>query len=165
MDTIAEGDGEDCGSEDTASSTESTRGEDEARLTALIKLAHRGRRTGGGRGTSGSSGIPNGDVPITFNPTGECYLQAFSHFSYRYSRRRRLVCDLQGVLSSDVGTREGCEGVFKLTDPVIHYSSRSGRRQVYGKTDFGRKGMQNFFKTHLCNDVCVLLGLACKNRC
>ncbi|CAM9949825.1 unnamed protein product [Ectocarpus sp. 12 AP-2014] len=33
-----------------------------------------------------------------------------------------------------------------------------GRTQVYGKTDLGKGGMNKFFETHLCNDVCRLLG-------
>lgn len=30
---------------------------------------------------------------------------------------------------------------------------------MYGRTDLGRKGMREFFRTHECNDVCRLLGL------
>lgn len=105
---------------------------------------------------------PNGDdisALFSFDPTPECYVQAFSHFSYRNSSRKMLVCDLQGVQSrSAVG--EDRVGVFELTDPVIHYQSKSGRRQVYGRTDLGKKGMHKFFKTHQCNDVCRLLGLS-----
>lgn len=44
-------------------------------------------------------------------------------------------------------------------DPVIHYQSQVGRKQVYGRTDLGRKGMRKFFRTHDCNNVCRLLGL------
>ncbi|CAN0550518.1 unnamed protein product, partial [Ectocarpus sp. 12 AP-2014] len=83
--------------------------------------------------------------------------QAFSHFSYWQTRRRMLVCDLQGVLSSSA-LGEDRAGVFELTDPVIHYRSKSGRTQVYGKTDLGKSGMNKFFETHRCNDVCRLLG-------
>ena len=48
-------------------------------------------------------------------------IQAFSHFTYVFTRRKMLVCDLQGVL--DVSCSPPC---FELTDPVIHYTSRSG---------------------------------------
>ncbi|CAN0552922.1 unnamed protein product, partial [Ectocarpus sp. 12 AP-2014] len=89
----------------------------------------------------------------------ESYVQAFSHFSYRKSRRKMLVCDLQGVQSTST-IHEDRAGVFELTDPVIHYRSTSGRRQVYGRTDLGKRGMRKFFGTHQCNDVCRLLGLA-----
>lgn len=94
-----------------------------------------------------------------FDPEPESYVQAFSHFSYRKSRRKMLVCDLQGVQSTS-SVHEDRAGVFELTDPVIHYRSTSGRRQVYGRTDLGKKGMHKFFETHQCNDVCRLLGLA-----
>ncbi|CAN0096797.1 unnamed protein product [Ectocarpus fasciculatus] len=97
--------------------------------------------------------------PTTFDPEPESYVQAFSHFSYRKSRRKMLVCDLQGVQSTS-SVQEDRAGVFELTDPVIHYRSTSGRRQVYGRTDLGKKGMHKFFETHQCNDVCRLLGLA-----
>lgn len=93
-----------------------------------------------------------------FAPKAECYPQAFSHFSFWQTRRRMLVCDLQGVLSSS-GAGEDRAGVFEFTDPVIHYRSKSGRTQVYGKTDLGRSGMNRFFETHRCNDVCRLLGI------
>ncbi|CBN76804.1 conserved unknown protein [Ectocarpus siliculosus] len=97
--------------------------------------------------------------PTSFDPEPESYVQAFSHFSYRKSRRKMLVCDLQGVQSTSC-IHEDRAGVFELTDPVIHYRSASGRRQVYGRTDLGKKGMRKFFETHQCNDVCRLLGLA-----
>ncbi|CAB1117393.1 unnamed protein product [Ectocarpus sp. CCAP 1310/34] len=97
--------------------------------------------------------------PTTFDPEPESYVQAFSHFSYRKSHRKMLVCDLQGVQSTS-STHEDRAGVFELTDPVIHYRSTSGRRQVYGRTDLGKRGIRKFFGTHQCNDVCRLLGLA-----
>jgi hypothetical protein len=82
--------------------------------------------------------------------------QAFTHFTYCHSKRKLMVCDLQGVLTTDATTGTP---VFRLTDPCIHYESRRGRQMVYGRTDKGRKGMLDFFKTHQCNPVCELLGL------
>ncbi|CAM9600243.1 unnamed protein product [Ectocarpus sp. 4 AP-2014] len=105
------------------------------------------------RGPRGPRGMPS----RSFAPKAECYPQAFSHFSYWQTRRRMLVCDLQGVLSSSA-PGEDRAGVFELTDPIIHYRSKSGRTQVYGKTDLGKSGMNKFFETHRCNDVCRLLG-------
>lgn len=102
----------------------------------------------------------NANAPPAFDPKAEDFLQAFSHFSYYSSARRMLVCDLQGVMSRN--TTRGdvtVAGQFQLTDPVIHYRSTSGRKQVYGKTDLGKKGAHRFFSTHDCNDVCRLLGL------
>lgn len=94
-----------------------------------------------------------------FHPRPEDFLQAFSHFSYWSSGCRMLVCDLQGVLSEFAPPQGICAGVFELTDPVIHYESTSGRQQVFGNTDLGKRGMRRFFETHTCNDVCRLLCL------
>ena len=78
--------------------------------------------------------------------------QAFSCFSHKYSERRFLVCDLQGVL--DESSSPPC---FELTDPAIHYKSASGRRHVFGRTDRGEKGINAFFKTHTCSALCRAL--------
>ena len=77
--------------------------------------------------------------------------QAFSHFTYRYTKRKLLVCDLQGVLSDTIPP------IFELTDPVIHFRSRYGRKNVFGRTDHGTKGMHNFFSTHKCSPLCKML--------
>jgi hypothetical protein len=71
--------------------------------------------------------------------------QAFSHWSWQYTRGYSLVCDLQGVLGTEC---------FQLTDPAIHSSQRR-----YGKTDLGRKGHHSFFATHKCNPLCHVLRL------
>jgi len=72
--------------------------------------------------------------------------QAFSHFSYEYSKGRRLVCDLQGVWNADDG--------FLLTDPVIHHVCSKGRKHLNGATDKGVDGVKKFFQTHVCNSLC-----------
>mmetsp|Transcript_29675 Transcript_29675/g.59657 ORF Transcript_29675/g.59657 Transcript_29675/m.59657 type:complete len:459 (-) Transcript_29675:52-1428(-) len=77
--------------------------------------------------------------------------QAFSHFTYNASGRRFLVCDLQGVL--DV---KKCPPVFELTDPAIHYSEQT-RRTDFGRTDKGENGIEEFFKTHTCSDLCRMV--------
>lgn len=78
--------------------------------------------------------------------------QAFSHFTYRHTQRKMLVCDLQGVYN------EACSPpLFELTDPVIHFKSSSGRSNVFGRTDQGHKGIQSFFKTHKCSALCHAL--------
>eukprot|EP01035_Chromulina_nebulosa_P019632 gene19632-25543_t len=58
--------------------------------------------------------------------------QAFSHYSYTWSKRKLLICDLQGVYNSKENPPE-----FLFTDPCIHYNSDSGRKYVHGKTDKG----------------------------
>jgi Alpha-kinase family len=73
-----------------------------------------------------------------------------------------MVVDLQGALTVDAsnGKRE-----FVLTDPAIHKRRRDGtgtgllRTINFGRTNRGHKGMQAFFETHCCNDVCRMLGL------
>lgn len=88
------------------------------------------------------------------------YPQCFSHFSYRKTNRKMLVCDLQGVFDSSQDPP-----VYELTDPVIHYSplnkgdGRRFRKRKFGRTDLGENGINKFFETHRCNDLCALLGL------
>jgi hypothetical protein len=91
-----------------------------------------------------------GDAAISF--TTADIPQAFSCFSYRFTGKKFLVCDLQGVL--DVKSSPPC---FELTDPVIHYRSMTGRRGVFGRTDRGPKGIDNFYRTHQCTELCRAL--------
>lgn len=83
------------------------------------------------------------------------FVLAFSHFSYVHSNKKLLVCDLQGEL---IEGKSGTAPKFLLTDPVIHYASQH-RTAVYGRTDRGRAGIDDFFATHNCNAVCKLMGL------
>ncbi|GKZ00218.1 hypothetical protein MPSEU_000974700 [Mayamaea pseudoterrestris] len=76
--------------------------------------------------------------------------QAFSHFTYWATGRKRLVCDLQGVYDEK-------DNVLRLSDPVIHHTSSSGRKHVHGRTDRGRKGKAMFFETHKCSALCRLM--------
>jgi hypothetical protein len=87
------------------------------------------------------------------------YLQAFTHFTYRYTYGKVMVCDLQGIFNTDM-----TPPTFQLTDPAIHYASYKGRRMVYGRTDKGRSGHYNFFKTHKCTSICKYLELSAKNK-
>ena len=91
-----------------------------------------------------------GDVAISF--TISDIPQAFSCFSHRFSGKKYLVCDLQGVLNET-----SVPPCFELTDPVIHYKSKSGRRAVFGRTDRGPKGINDFYKTHQCSELCRAL--------
>lgn len=79
--------------------------------------------------------------------------QAFSHFSYLATRRKRLVCDLQGVYDEKAN-------LLRFSDPVIHYYNhlREDRHGVHGRTDRGRKGIGMFFSTHVCGLLCGALG-------
>lgn len=91
------------------------------------------------------------------------FLQAFTHFSVRYTHGQIMVCDLQGVYNTDLEPP-----TFELTDPAIHYKSRKSRHNcyhqrqkrhnmVYGRTDKGLAGMNAFFHTHQCSQICHLL--------
>lgn len=78
--------------------------------------------------------------------------QAFSHFSYMATGRKRLICDIQGVYDE-------AKKLLQISDPVIHYYHRrkEHRRNVHGRTDLGQKGMDLFFKTHECSELCRLV--------
>ena len=79
--------------------------------------------------------------------------QAFSHFTYIWSKYDKIVCDLQGVLDT---TKE--QPVFEFTDPAIHYKSKSGeKKRGFGRTDRGHEGIDDFFRSHTCNNVCKAL--------
>jgi hypothetical protein len=91
-------------------------------------------------------------LPIKFTPSQVA--QAFSHFSYWATGRKRLICDLQGVFDET-------ENVLKFSDPVMHYHDhrRLERRNVHGRTDRGKNGMAMFFQTHKdeCGHLCRLV--------
>jgi hypothetical protein len=91
-----------------------------------------------------------------YNPSN--YLQAFTHFTYMFTNKKVMVCDLQGVFNRDT-----VPPTFELTDPVIHYTSKRGRKMVFGRTDMGKKGTQLFFNTHKCSNVCKLMQLSKQN--
>jgi Mg-chelatase subunit ChlD len=98
----------------------------------------------------------------TNSPKPSDYLQAFTHFTHRYTNKKVMVCDLQGVFDE-----EARPPTFELSDPAIHYASRTGREMVYGRTDKGKTGMNLFHTTHKCSAICkhVLLGkVNCKWR-
>ena len=96
-------------------------------------------------------------IGATVEPTD--YVQAFTHFTYLFTVRQVMVCDLQGVYNYDL-----VPPTFEFTDPAIHYRSKKGRRHVFGRTDDGEAGMDKFFETHKCNQVCKLMQLSRRNR-
>jgi hypothetical protein len=97
--------------------------------------------------------------PIEFTPSEVA--QAFSHYTYLASGRKRLVCDLQGVYDEKVR-------LLKFSDPVIHYhnSQRLDRQFVHGRTDRGKKGIAMFFATHHehCGHLCKLMHRGFRRR-
>lgn len=78
--------------------------------------------------------------------------QAFSCFSFWKSRRKFLICDLQGILNTSKSPP-----VFELTDPVIHHSASGGKESKYGRTDKGWEGICAFQATHVCSNLCRML--------
>ncbi len=118
-----------------------------ARAVAVVMQQERDERA------ASSSSRP---LRFTFAPAAAGILDvdvllAFSHWTYVSTRRKNLVCDLQGTLT----TTEAGKPLYKLTDPSIH----SNKKKAYGKTDHGRTGVTNFFKSHECNALCQALGL------
>ena len=80
--------------------------------------------------------------------------QAFSHFTYcktlKAERGPKLIVDIQGVANAD-------KTLYQLTDPPVHCAEHDGR--CYGDTNNGSLGIEQFFDSHQCNDVCRSLGL------
>lgn len=92
--------------------------------------------------------------PETLDADGRTRLElalAFSHFSYDFTGGYLLVCDIQGISTSD---GKG-EPILLLTDPAIHCS----KHLRFGKTNLGAVGVNKFFKKHVCNNFCSALGL------
>jgi Mg-chelatase subunit ChlD len=96
---------------------------------------------------SDEESVENDVRSIVFTPSQVA--QAFSHFSYHESGKKRLVCDLQGVFNDE-------KNLLQFSDPVIHYYNHEdeGRKNVHGRTDRGRKGIEDFFATHSCQEHC-----------
>ncbi|KAF7895266.1 hypothetical protein EAF00_007080 [Botryotinia globosa] len=67
-------------------------------------------------------------------------IQALSHFSYHISKRKMLLCDLQGG-----GDANG----YTLADPFIVSAKR-----LYGASDLGPQCIRNFLKRHVCGLYC-----------
>ena len=75
--------------------------------------------------------------------------QALTHFSYSDSKLTHLLTDVQGWRP------DSCTYIF--TDPAFHTNGKAKR--FSGDSDRGKKGFDDFFKVHRCNDICKLLNL------
>lgn len=69
--------------------------------------------------------------------------QAFSHFTFEFSKEQLLICDIQGV--NDI-----------YTDPQIHSYEH---RELFGDGNLGPRGIARFLASHKCNPICKHLGL------
>ena len=88
---------------------------------------------------------------------GDNVADAFSHWSW-VKTHSLVVCDLQGVRGGPGqpmhgGGRE--RFYYLLTDPAINSMEKK-----FGVSDMGKPGIQTFFYKHVCNDLCLQLGLA-----
>ena len=88
----------------------------------------------------------NGGVSLNEYST---LLQAFSHWTYQVTCGRLMVVDLQGVK---------IDRAYLLTDPALHCDDLLRFRET--RTNLGVKGMHQFFRTHVCSDVCTKLNLS-----
>ena len=77
--------------------------------------------------------------------------QAFSHWTWHASRHDVMVVNLQGVYALS-------RNRFFLTSPVIHCKDSS----KFGCTNLAQEGMEQFFKSHECNDCCRAMKLPTK---
>ena len=122
---------------------------------ALQGLRERDHAAGGAAdgGAAGGAGDGGEDGRVTLNT--DDVPQAFSHFSLYYSQRPTsqirgkggvsgncLVCDLQGCYDKRSAT-------FTLFDPVIH--SELGEKGLFGATDRGAKGINEFLASQVNN--------------
>ena len=80
------------------------------------------------------------------NPEQRNTPQAFTHFSYEHTGGKLMIVDIQGV------------GDY-YTDPQIHTHNGKG----FGVGNMGQEGMDEFFASHWCNDICqgMLLEFKC----
>ncbi|EJF58403.1 hypothetical protein DICSQDRAFT_66970, partial [Dichomitus squalens LYAD-421 SS1] len=77
-------------------------------------------------------------------------LTAFVHFAYVYSHRTLVFSDLQ---TSSGRLQNGGRGDI-LFDVMTHTESGDS-----GIGDYGETGIKTFLADHICNDICVELGL------
>lgn len=76
-------------------------------------------------------------------------LQAFSHFTWHYTKGLVMVVDVQGVSCG--------HGKYLLTDPAVH--TQEVTKVLPDPTNLGVDGMAKFFATHKCNSICAQLKL------
>ena len=79
---------------------------------------------------------------------GAHLLNAFSHWSFEFTREYLIVTDLQGFFYK--------KSEYILTDPAI-LCAKDGKR--FGPTNLGAQGIRHFFESHQCNKICSELGL------
>ena len=91
----------------------------------------------------------SGNYGFVNEPHYSPLLAAFSDWSYVITENYLIVVDLQGV---------DRENKYILTDPSIHCQDPK-----FGNTNLGKVGIEQFFKTHKCSEICAAMRLP-KNK-
>ncbi len=87
---------------------------------------------------------------VNFKETCDA-VHAFSHWTWHVTKKQLLVSDVQGLWDS---SRKS----YTLFDPAIHASAENAVLRFAG-TNLGKVGINQFFMTHKCNDICRHLRL------
>ncbi|KAJ3439342.1 kinase [Anaeramoeba flamelloides] len=86
----------------------------------------------------------NSDLIFDHRLPNSKILESFVHFTYHYTKKKLIVCDIQGI------------GLL-LTDLLLATLNPTSN------LDFGQKAIQNFLNGHQCNKVCENISLP-KNK-
>jgi len=78
-------------------------------------------------------------------------VNAFSHFTFDYSKGKMVLCDMQGVRKNNK---------YHITDPAI-LSTKAGQ---FGMTDLGPTGLEDWMFKHVCNKYCKSTWLNVKTK-
>lgn len=95
--------------------------------------------------------------------SGEELPDAFSHWTWQQTKKKCLVCDLQGCKKDDrdipksAKKKKGIESTpyYLFTDPAINSSDK----HAGGIMDLGDAGIETWFYYHKCNSLCKRMGL------
>jgi hypothetical protein len=89
----------------------------------------------------------------TQNNVDHSIVQAFCHFTHQKTLGKLMVVNCKGTFKKD-------QMKFVLTGPVVI----SLDLLEYPRTNMGSLGMENFFKSHICNAHCISLNLRSGNK-